>query len=391
MAHYSCSSGQIRTFVQVRGFVWDKGDLRGAVLAARCDYYGPNRKELRLMEVYFLGEERLLEFSLRTRFLKRLFAPLVGALLCLVVPYASMAGLFGPSLPKGREVEDPYLARLFEPDFPYESIKVIETEEGKRYVVIKAKRSIDDRAQSDYCYKMLPKRNIVLYRAGSEWTKTVLVAELTMYRFPSERPYVVEYSRIEGQPKSDKPWAPVESLVEFDGRYIIVQVDKEFGRVFRRFVLYPEEDAGCPDPPFVGRYPNSRSLACFAEEDRIVFVYVTPDSKEAVFDYYKPLLKAHYDSVGFCYPETRWGPNALYGLVMRSIRLSELVDLLREKDRAEIEVGDLPFDRIILDIRADNVIGPVAMKNHTLIRIRLAIGNQVVSELVQGWKRYCAN
>jgi len=343
------------------------------------------------MEVRFLGEGRGLEFSLLTRFIKPMFAPLVGALLWLVFSNSSLAGLLGPSLPKGKEVEDPYLVQLFEPEFPYESIKVIETEEGKRYVVIKAKRSIDDRAQSGYCYKMLPKRNIVLYRAGSEWTKTVLVAELTMYRFPSERPYVVEYSRIVGQPKSDKPWAPVESLVEFDGRYIIVQVDKEFGRVFRRFVLYPEEDAGCPDPPFVGRYPNSRSLACFAEEDRVVFVYVTRDPKEAVFDYYKPLLKAHYDSVGFCYPETRWGPNGLYGLVMRSIRLSELVDLSRQKHGTRIEDVVLPSEKIILDIRADNVTGPAEMKKHTLIRIRLAVGNQIVSELVRSWKRYCAN
>jgi len=200
---------------------------------------------------------------------------------------------------------------------------------------------------------------------------------------------VVEYSRIEGQPKNDKPWAPVESLVEFDGRYIIVQVDKEFGRVFRRFVLYPEEDAGCPDPPFVGRYPNSRSLACFAEEDRIVFVYVTPDSKEAVFDYYKPLLKAHYDSVGFCCPEKEWGKYALYGLIPRDVRLSELTHLVQPRGGKRVDSLSVPAGSMILEIRADGIIGTAGMKPLSLITVRVVVDSVAVARLVESNRRYC--
>jgi hypothetical protein len=138
------------------------------------------------MEVYFLGEERLLEFSLRTRFLKRLFAPLVGALLCLVVPYASMAGLFGPSLPKGREVEDPYLARLFEPDFPYEWMRMVETEEGRRYLIIKAKEKITFETKNHYEETTLLGRGVSVYRAWSPRTRELLVAEMRLYRTVSE-------------------------------------------------------------------------------------------------------------------------------------------------------------------------------------------------------------
>ena len=341
------------------------------------------------MEGHLFGKKGVIPFLLGTVLWKRLVAVLAGPVLCLFLAQPSGAGLFGPSLPKGNEVEDPYLVQLFVPEFPYESIKVIETREGKVYVVIKAKEAIDGRAQYEYCYEMLPRRNIVLYRAGSEWTKTVLVAELTMYRFPSERPYVVEYSCIRGQPKSDKPWAPVEGLIEFEGKHIIVQVDKEFGRVFKRFVLYPEEDGGCPDPPFVGRYPNSKNLACFEQEGRIVFVYVTPDSKEAVFEYYKPLLRAHYESVGFCYPEENWGRYALYGLILRDVRFPEFADLLDRSSRKGLKSMVVPADSMILEIRADSIIGSPGMKALCVVTIRVSVDTIAIGSLIESSKRYC--
>ena len=327
---------------------------------------------------------------LRTPGLSRGWIRLIlGALLPVLLLQQSSAGLLGPSLPKGKEIDDRYIAELFAPEFPYESIKVIETPQGKRYVIIKAKKSIDDDTQEKYRFRTLASRNIVDYGSGSEHTETLLVSELTMYRFPSEKPYVVEYCQVEGQPLSDKPWAPVEDVLRFDGKYIVILVNKDFGRVFKRVVLYPEEDAGCPEPPFVGKYPNSKNLACFKENDRITFVYATPDDKKAVFDYYKPLLRTHYDSVGFCYPETRWGLYAVYGMILRSIRFADLAELLEHRGGNSLVSTTIPAQKMVFEIRVDNIIAAKAMKEHSLLRIRVGIDPQAISETVNAMKRYC--
>jgi hypothetical protein len=344
------------------------------------------------MKRLFLVVKRTIPFPTGSCRWRGMVAWAAGLVLFLVFPESPMAGLFGPSLPKGKKVEDPYLVQLFEPEFPYESIKVIETEEGKRYVVIKAKRSIEDSTWRDYRFKTLATRNIVEFGWGSEFTKTLLRSELTIYRFPSERPYVVEYSQIEGEPLSDKPWGPVEDVLRLDGRYMVVLVSREFGRVFRRFVLYPEEDAGCPDPPFVGRYPNSRNLACFAEGDKIFYFYVTPDPKQAVIEYYKPLLKAHYDSVGFCHSEFEMdgtSPVEEYGLSHGYKRLTEIAELLRDKAGGRLDSAVISSQEMILGIRVADIISVEAMRHHCLITVRVGFDKKFVAELVRNRKRYC--
>jgi len=79
----------------------------------------------------------------------------------------SQAGLFNEPIPKGKEIKDPYLEQLFAPEFPYESIKVIDTEEDKRYVIVKAKQSIIREMEREYENKTLFNRKVTIYRAGS--------------------------------------------------------------------------------------------------------------------------------------------------------------------------------------------------------------------------------
>jgi len=63
---------------------------------------------------------------------------------------SSQAGLSKDYIPKGKTIPDSYLEQLFAPEFPYESIKVVDTKEGKRYVVIKARENVSDKMRLDY-------------------------------------------------------------------------------------------------------------------------------------------------------------------------------------------------------------------------------------------------
>ena len=172
----------------------------------------------------------------------------------------SYAGLFGDNVPEGKEIKDPYLEQLFAPEFPYESIKVIETKEGKRYVVIRAKGKVTDKKRIEYEDKTLHNRGIVIFESGSPRTNELLISEMRLYRVASEMPYVVEYSEVEGDSLEREPG--VESVVRNEGKYLIIRVNKNFGKVFKRVEIYPEKETKCPEPPFVGKYPNSRSISC---------------------------------------------------------------------------------------------------------------------------------
>jgi hypothetical protein len=282
------------------------------------------------MQGRFLGEESVLQFPLGTRLLKSLFAPLAVALLWLVFSNSSLAGLLGPSLPKGKEVEDPYLVQLFEPEFPYESIKVIETEEGKRYVVIRAKRKITDEEQTAYERKTLQGRGVFIHREWSPRSGNLMLAEMRFYRKVSDVPLVVEYSEVVAEKLTGQLASPSDDVVRSDGRHLVVYVSRDFGKPGIKLMVYPEKDAPCPDPPFVGRYPNSRKLSCREKDGKVLFLMVTKDRAEDVYEWYKGRLLEHYDQVGVDYPERSWKYGISgYGIKMRSLALGLLKDELR--------------------------------------------------------------
>ena len=63
-----------------------------------------------------------------------------------------------------------------------------------------------------------------------------------------------------------------ESVVRNEGRYLIVLINKNFGKVFKKVEIYPEKETKCPEPPFVGKYPNSRSVSCTGEKRNFICI-----------------------------------------------------------------------------------------------------------------------
>jgi hypothetical protein len=243
----------------------------------------------------------------------------------------SQAGLFGGNVPEGKEVKDPYMEKLFAPEFPFESIKVIETKEGKRYVIVKAKEKVNDKKRVDYEYKTLRNRGIVIFASGSPRTKELLISEMRLYRVASEKPYVVEYCEVIGDSFEREPG--VESVVRNEGKYLIIRINKNFGKTFKRVEIYPEKETKCPEPPFVGKYPNSRCVSYTGGKKGNLFVYVTKDNGQEIYDYYKDKLKAHYIDVGFNFPEKAWKFGNEFGIQIKSsevARVGTLLDQLRK-------------------------------------------------------------
>lgn len=177
---------------------------------------------------------------------KIFFAVLSCFFIVISYSFNSHAGLFKNLVPTGKEIKDPYLEQLFAPEFPYESVKVIETKEGKRYVVIKAKKRISKEMEKEYQEKTLRSRNIAIYRATSPHSDAVLIAKIRLSRKVSDKPYVIEY--CEANPK-ERTWE--QDIAWRDGKYFILWIDKDFGKKFKRLVIYPEKEADCPAPPML--------------------------------------------------------------------------------------------------------------------------------------------
>ncbi len=300
---------------------------------------------------------------------------------------SAKAGLFSSSVPRGKEIEDPYLEQLFAPDFPYESLRVIETEEGKRYVVVKAKEKIGGERRIDYEKNTLQKRGIVVFRSGSPRTDRLLISEMRLYRVVSELPYVVEYSEVIGKQLEGK--GEVESVVRDEGKYLIILINREFGKVFKKVEIYPKEEAKCPEPPFVGRYPNARSVSCVGGSQGISFVYVTQDKGQQVYDYYKDKLKAHYRNVGFNFPEKAWRFSGAINNLGMQVKSSEVAmvakhfDLLR-KDASF--VASPPSNGVVFHIEITQIgLNPV-IKDFSLIKIFYCIDSEKINRNMESMR-----
>jgi hypothetical protein len=212
---------------------------------------------------------------------------------------------------------------LFAPEYPYEWIKVIDTKEGKRYVVIKAKQKITKEMEDEYQQKTLRKNNIAIYRYRSPRNNELISTNIRLSRKVSDKPYVIEYSQA-------SPWASRDKEKDIawrTGRYFVLWIDYEFSKKFKKLTIYPDKEVACPGPPFVGKYPNSITLGCtkqtFIEpgqpyykkgQNRIKFTYVSKDNPENIFNFYKDKLNNHFKSIGFNFPEKSWKYNHEFGI-----------------------------------------------------------------------------
>lgn len=242
---------------------------------------------------------------------------------------SSCAELHRDSIPKGKEIKDAYLEKLFAPEFPFESIKVVIPKEDEKYMIIKAKESITDEIKNRYEKETLRKRKITITRHYHVKDKTWAFCEMTLYRVVSELPYVVEFSNIKGK---QWPGNKADDVLRRVGQYLIISVGDSFASVFKKVAVYPEKENQCIDPPIVGRYPGSKSIACYEDDKIITFVIVAKAKAQDIYNYYRDKIKKHYKEVGLNFSENKWNVQDIrfpqFGMRMTTIRLSELGQLL---------------------------------------------------------------
>ena len=214
----------------------------------------------------------------------------------------SYAGLFGGYVPEGKEIKDSYLEKLFAPEYPYEWVKVTDTKEGKRYVVIKAKQKITKEMEKEYEQRTLMERNVTIYRRYNPHSGQIMDAGIRLFKKVSDKPYVIEYCEASpwevGRKEKDAAWRR--------GKYFVLWIDKEFGKRFKRLMIYPDKEASCPEVPFLGKYPNSISVGCPRQtyirdsypyekgQSRIMLTYVSRDEPKKIYDFYRDKLSEHF-------------------------------------------------------------------------------------------------
>lgn len=246
---------------------------------------------------------------------------LIYVILFISPTMSSYAGFLKNSVPIGKEIKDHYLEQLFAPEFPCESVKVIETKEGKRYVVIKAKKYFSKEMEKEYQSKTLRQRNISIRRIYNPHTGVLMIGEIKLVRKVSDVPYVVEYCMAEKSANKDVAWR--------DGKFSVIVINKDFGKIFKTLTLYPEKEADCSFPPYVGKYPDSRSLGCYKSGSSIIFTFVSKAEPQKIYDFYKDKLKKHYDDIGFWFPETYWdSPSWGFGMLISNVGIEEINKIL---------------------------------------------------------------
>jgi hypothetical protein len=303
---------------------------------------------------------------------------------------SSYAGLFSDNVPEGKEVKDPYIEKLFAPEFPYESIKVIETKEEKRYVVVKAKEKVTEKIRLNYEKNTLRNRGIVVFRSGNPRTNDLLISEMRLYRVVSKIPYIVEYSEVKGDVlERDRK---VESVVRNQGKYLIVLINKNFGKVFKKVELYPEKEVECSDPPFVGKYPSAKSISCIGGNKGISFLYVTKDKAEDIYSYYRDRLKAHYRNVGFNFPERSWKFNHEFGMEIDSCftefcevaRIGKSIDFYKRKTPAKPLI---PSSGVVFYIKITKIGLKPIIENFSFVEIYYCIDPEKINMNIERMKK----
>ncbi len=300
----------------------------------------------------------------------------------------SHAGLFGSNVPQGKEIKDSYLEQLFAPEFPYEWIKVIDAKGGKRYVVVKAKENVTEKVRLNYEKSTLGNRGIVVFRSGSPRTNVLLISEMRLYRVVSQIPYVVEYCEVKGDSLERDPG--VERVVRNEGKYLIILIDNNFGKVFKQVEIYPEKETKCPEPPFVGKYPNSRSISCNGGKRGISFVYVSKDKAEDLYNYYRDRLKIHYKQVAFNFPEKSWkfsGAVKNLGMQIKNLEVANLGSLLGYSKNEKPVTFPVPSSGVVFHIVIYKIGLMPIIDNYSFIRVFYSTDSEKINANIREMKR----
>lgn len=203
------------------------------------------------------------------------------------------AGLFGSSVPKGKEIKDPYLEQLFAPEFPYESIKVMEDLKGRRFILIRSKELISGKVLNDY-EKHLVRRGVSIYGTFHyglfSWDKTVTDYAITITRKVKGEPDTIEISESTVKdPKKN------ESVVAASGkdREIKIAIEKDFGKRWKKIRIIPDKEQEAPEPR-IGRYPGSKLID---SNGKWYWVYVSKDSLKKNYYFYEEKITKSFKKV----------------------------------------------------------------------------------------------
>ena len=341
-----------------------------------------------------------------TRHKKKMFSIFLSfslSILLFLFHQKSFAGLFGGYVPEGKEIKDAYLEQLFAPEYPYEWVKVIDTKEGKRYVVIKAKQKITKEMQKDYEQKTLNGKNVTVYRRYNPHSGEIMDAGIRLFKKLSDKPYVIEYCEASGWDANSKE----KDIAWKTGRYFVLWIDREFSRKFKKLTIYPDKEAKCPEPPFVGKYPNSITLGCTRQtfikdshpykksQGRIVFTYVSRDDPRKIYDFYRDRLLEHFKSLSFIFPENRWEYNYQFGIQIPHVRinvvdtiLSSLEDkyILHEELESNSLKGKPPAGGAIFNIKIyKGVSTENLIKEYSWIEILYDFEPNVIKDKMKGY------
>ena len=190
---------------------------------------------------------------------------------------------------KEKEIPDEYLTKLFAPDFPYESIKVVDDSKGRRSIVIKAKEKILPNTLSRYD-DLLLSRGVSIYGTFHygvfSWQKTVTEYAITITRKVEGEPNTVEISEsVVKDPEKQEPIVAASAK----GKEIRIAIEQDFGQKWKKIRIIPEKEPVAPEPK-IGRYPGFK-LTYYRTKR---WVFVSKDALKHVYDYYETKIRKSF-------------------------------------------------------------------------------------------------
>lgn len=248
---------------------------------------------------------------------------ILGVFFCLVaVFYSASACAIWPFEEKETEVRDDYLVKLFAPDIPHESVKVVEDSKGNRFIVVRFKEKIKD-IQNTYNYNgVLLKRGVNVYgtyhHGAFSWQSHVTDYAITITRKVEGEPDTVEVSEsMVTDPETGQPIV----AASISGKEVRFAIESSFGNKWRKIRILPENDMQVrgtdltsPDFPrypgavraafmeyfFEDAYKHRKKIPKYVKEYGYWTIYVVKAPiKDVAMFYYKELKKE--------YPETAYG------------------------------------------------------------------------------------
>jgi hypothetical protein len=241
--------------------------------------------------------------------MKQIYISLLAISFLLLLFQQDTAGSSKKTVPTGVEINNPYLENLFVPDFPYDSVRVIEQKDGEIVVVIKAKEKVSDEMFKQY-FVTLEKRNIWVERVWDTKHGVLELTRLFLVRQVPKEPYVIEYSKSIHKAKDITVGLPHNIVWKVDN-YMVCWIDKGFGSKFNKIIIYPDADTLCPIFPLIEKYPQSKCRDCYRFEqlkgdkrtkversNQFVFRYISKDPFEKICHFYRERLIKRFKQHG---------------------------------------------------------------------------------------------